>query len=753
MPETTKVSLNAGEISDEMAGRPDMSKFQMGCEIAENVRILRMGGQQRRAGFEYVSEVDNQNYASRLEGFYFGANNGDDQGYVLEFSDYRMRVFKNGVQIGGSYTTPWSSSQVFGVQFSQRVDRIIATHKDVEVTTLLRNANDTWTVEEFSWKGRIWVLPDEDDISLTASGLTGSVTISASAPLFTSAWVGTRLQLVHTKAEQVFTGVVSNAVEAIVEGPHDVKGDWTFETASQWKGTFTIERSFDGGPWNVLKTLTTTGTKNFIVTETEDPDLNVRLQIKYVRTGNQAEDVAKYTLTLASYSSPGNGIITSYGSSTSVGFTVETDFISTDATTEWYGDAFNPKNGYPRSSTFHQSRLFFSGSQDKPQYLWGSRTRKPFDFTQGTLADDGLTFEMEANEYEEIYWLMSHLALIVGTSSAVWAVTSPDGRSITPENNANTRQMRQGSTENVPAVAVDNNVLFLQRKGRKINELAGRSVEYGGYLSADLTQLASHITSGGVEQTAAGSLPDSMLYTIANGQLAILTYERSQNVVGWARWVTDGVIESVGVTSGAGEDDDIYISVNRNGIRSIEYYSPDMTRVEEANDGSNFVYLDSCVRQVSGTPFTVVTGLSHLNGREVDTSLDGEPTGTQTVISGSVTLPREGYSAVVGLPYTSTVRPMPIDMAGIGSKSAYNEIVIRFRNTLGAEVSQDGENWATAGFTQPSITDDIPLSLVSEDVKMNPHGTHQRRTSISIRQTQPLPMTILAIRLKGKASR
>eukprot|EP01046_Picozoa_sp_COSAG06_P072585 COSAG06_NODE_21303_length_761_cov_75.209970_1_plen_149_part_00 len=145
MPEVTKVSLNAGELSDEMAGRPDLSKFEMGCEVAENVRILRVGGQQRRAGFEYVNAPYDQSKKSRLQGFHFGSISGDDQGYCLEFSDYKMRVIRNGELItnGGSpaeFTTPWSEDQVFALQFSQRTDRIIVTHPDVEVHTITRGS-------------------------------------------------------------------------------------------------------------------------------------------------------------------------------------------------------------------------------------------------------------------------------------------------------------------------------------------------------------------------------------------------------------------------------------------------------------------------------------------------------------------------------------------------------------------------------------------------------------------------------------
>jgi hypothetical protein len=843
MPEVTKVSLNAGELSDEMAGRPDLSKFQMGCEVAENVRILRVGGQQRRAGFEYVNAPYDQSKKSRLQGFHFGSISGDDQGYCFEFSDYKMRVIRNGELItnGSSpaeFTTPWSEDQVFALQFSQRTDRIIVTHPDVEVHTITRGSQGQWdwSIEIFPWQERVWVDPFLDGISLIPSATTGNISITSSAHMFDSSWVGTRLKIVHPQPEDAkvssmyavwnpdladpdnydssdrphtfnasgksYSTAVNTAggddTRAYVneteqyrrthwrciadydkhtdyvsgkDHPSDypsffalgiviipstfVKGDWEFETKGDWRGQIVIQRSYDNGAnWVNIKTMTSAADKNFILTETEDtPDgAYFRVLVTEAYTSYNRSII----FTVKSTDVEGVAKITSINHAASVDATVEALLGSTNTTSEWYEEAFSPKNGYPFSSTFHQKRLVFGGSKTRPQTIWTSVTEQPYNFTKGTEADSGMVFETEAFDYEEVYWTLSHLSLLVGTSSGVWAITSPDGRSLTPENSVATRQVKRGSQKGVAAVAVDNNVLFLQRKGRKIHELTGGSVEYGGYLSVDLTQLASHITRNGVDQVAAGEVPDSSLYVVTGGELAVLTYERNQNVVGWARWVTDGIIESVATCPGGGEDDDVYIVVNRAGTRTIEFLSPDMLRVEEANDAENLVHLDSCIKKyevAAHLAFNTVEGLAHLEGRTVEAFLDGEPQGELTVSGGQVTLPNTGLKAVVGLPYTSVTRPMPIDLGGIGSKNAFNEVVIRFRNTLGGEVSQDGVNWSQIDSTQPRITEDKPLSFVSEDAKVTVHGSHLRKSSISIRQTQPLPMTILAIRVKGKTSR
>ena len=290
--------------------------------------------------------------------------------------------------------------------------------------------------------------------------------------------------------------------------------------------------------------------------------------------------------------------------------------------------------------------------------------------------------------------------------------------------------MKLGAAPGFQAMPLQSNVLFLQNKGRKIQELTGGSSDYSGYLASDLTQLATHITRDGVTQMTVGNSPDSSLYLITGAEIALLTYERSQNVVGWGRWKTAGSFESVATTTGAGEEDDVYVSVLRGSVRSIERLAPDMPRVEEDNDMPNLRFLDSYAKKVSSSSFTTVTDLSRFDGQSVNVYLDGVHEANVTVANGVATLPQAGFNAVIGLPYTTEVRPMSIDFGTIGSKSAINEIVLRFRNPT---------------------TD--PPSLQSRDYQATPHSTWGRQPSISVRQTAPLPMTILAMRIQTKSSK
>lgn len=868
MPQNTKFALNAGELSDEMLGRPDIGKFQMGCEILENARVLRQGGVTRRAGFLFADMVQDQTRKSRLHGFGFST----EQGVVLEFGHLEMSVFKNGRKIAGPYVTPWTEDQVFDLQFSQRIDRIIVTHGEVPTQSLFRVTDTNWTIEEFPWSVRIWEIASTTGITVTPGARSGSTNLVASDPIFEPDWIGQRVQLQYVRGEQAFRGTPSRSgsdgtaavygpanisspsldppadpqndppVTAVPATPVDgnwsfatqgnwegtfvierstnnggsyttvdtlvstgnqnfsipgvepqgsgnlirvtytgitqtsfdfnytrelspavpgtsgsaniivqgqpVSGNWSFETAGKWRGTYTIERSFnDGVTYDVIKTLTSNNDKNFILNEREDPDNGSLIRILY-----QGRSEGSYAFIIGAVDVPGEAVVTGFTSTTEVDINIERPFIEATTTGNWQEEAYSPRNGYPKTSTFFQKRLFFGGSKRRPQAIYGSRTRRPFDFTQGTNADDGLNFEIDSDGYESVLWLVSHLTLVVGTTSGVHAISSPDGRSVTAESNAVSKQVKKAGFEGIPGIHIDENVLFLQRKGRKIHELTGGSVEYGGYTSVDLTQLATQVTRNGVTQVTAGEIPDSALYVVNGDELSVLTYERPQNVVGWSRWKTEGSFESVATCPGAGEDDDVYVVVNRNGRRTVEMLSPDMLRTEEANDAFGLMFLDSAVTARDENGMTSLSGLNHLEGLKVQAFCDGELRGSYTVTNGEVSFRQSFRRVAVGLGFTTTIRPMPMDFGAIGSKSAIYDLILRFRNTYGGEVSQDGERFSNIDFSQVRREVDRPPDLQTRDVQATPHSTWKRGSSITVRQKDPLPMTLLALRLKSKTN-
>ena len=145
---------------------------------------------------------------------------------------------------------------------------------------------------------------------------------------------------------------------------------------------------------------------------------------------------------------------------------------------------------------------------------------------------------------------------------------------------------------------------------------------------------------------------------------------------------------------------------------------------------------------------TLVTGLNHLEGEEVQVLVGDAVFPNQTVSSGSitVTLPANAaYKTIeIGLGYVSTIKTLKVEagsQAGTaqGRKKRYNEVMVRLLKSVGITINGDQLPFRTSatpmGQDIPEFTGDKRVSNLGWD----------REGQIEIKQTQPLPMTVLGI--------
>ncbi len=85
-------SFAGGEITPELAGRIDLTKFQTGLGLARNFITLPHGPAVRRPGFRYVLEVKDPGHAVRLLPFAFSAT----QTIVIEMGHEYFRFHSDG---------------------------------------------------------------------------------------------------------------------------------------------------------------------------------------------------------------------------------------------------------------------------------------------------------------------------------------------------------------------------------------------------------------------------------------------------------------------------------------------------------------------------------------------------------------------------------------------------------------------------------------------------------------------------------
>jgi hypothetical protein len=88
-------SFAGGEVSPEMFGRIDDSRYQTGAKTMRNFVVKPQGAARSRPGFEYVANTKFSDKPTRLIPFVFN----NDQAYALEFGEQYMRIYLNGAQV------------------------------------------------------------------------------------------------------------------------------------------------------------------------------------------------------------------------------------------------------------------------------------------------------------------------------------------------------------------------------------------------------------------------------------------------------------------------------------------------------------------------------------------------------------------------------------------------------------------------------------------------------------------------------
>jgi len=121
-------------------------------------------------------------------------------------------------------------------------------------------------------------------------------------------------------------------------------------------------------------------------------------------------------------------------------------------------DVWSTTRGWPRTATFHQGRLFFGGSREKINSVWGSVPNDFFNFDIGTGAADNATFDtLDTDQFNAINGIFSGRHLQLFTSGGEFYNSS---KTITPEDSSWSRQTSYGAKKEKP-ISVDGATLFV----------------------------------------------------------------------------------------------------------------------------------------------------------------------------------------------------------------------------------------------------------------------------------------------------
>ena len=235
------------------------------------------------------------------------------------------------------------------------------------------------------------------------------------------------------------------------------------------------------------------------------------------------------------------------------------------------------------------------------------------------------------------------------------------------------------------------------------------------------------------------------------------TYQRDQQVTAWHRHIFSGsfgsgdaVCESVAVIPTDDNEYQVWVIIKRtidgSTVRYVEYLN---NFDFDETDDTSFNFLDSQL-EYDGSATTSISGLDHLEGEEVAVLADGATHPNKTVSSGSITLDRSSEKVKVGLPYTSLLQTMRLDAGSQdgtsqGRTKRIFDVTIRMYESIGVEVGPDLNNMERIPFRSSADEMDEGINVFTGDKEVEFRGNYETDGFVYVRQTQPLPLTILSL--------
>jgi hypothetical protein len=414
-------------------------------------------------------------------------------------------------------------------------------------------------------------------------------------------------------------------------------------------------------------------------------------------------------------------------------------------------------DNYPSVVTFFEQRLVFAATNNNPQTLWFSKSADYLNFHTGTSADDALIYTIASNQVNSIRYLSATRVLTIGTSGGEYVLTTTNDGPITPTTTQIRKYSNYGSA-NIEPVQVADVTLFLQRGNRKVREFKYvGEVNTSGYQAPDITVLAEHITEGGIEGFAYQQEPENIVWCIrADGTLLGLTYRREEAVVAWHKHVIGGefnsgqaVVESISTLPTDTGNDELYMIVKRTINGQTMRYVEVMKDFDFGSDTTSAFFVDSGL-VYAGSAVSGFSSLYHLEGDDVSILANGASHPDKTVSSGAITLDFSATSAAIGYGYTSSMQTLRLesgsqDGTSQGKPKRIHGITMRLFETVGVEIGNDSGEIDRVFFRDSSMAMDEAVPLFTGDKDIEFQGGFDDDDRIYLQQTQPLPLTILAL--------
>lgn len=716
---TLQRSFAGGEITPELYGRIDLTKFQTGLAECRNFIILPHGPATFRPGTEFIKEVKTSAKKTRLLPFTFSTT----QTYVIELGDQYLRLYTNGGQLTAGTVTAWLTATAYVVGD-------IRSDGGANYYCTTAHTSGTFATD---LSGGKWV------------ALTGDI-IEVPTP--------------YLEADLFDIHFVQSADVLTLVHPGYAPRELRRYSATRWVLQTIAFASALTAPTGVAVAATGSGTitYKYVVTAINDGDEDESVASSSVSTTNNLNSSGnsnKVTWTNVSgairyhvYKLRG-GVYAYIGQATDGTTGFIDDNISADLgkTPPDAQDPFNSANNYPQAVSYHEQRRVFAGTNNKPQTTWLTRSATESNMNRSTPGrdDDAMVVKLAAREANIIRHLVPLSDLILLTSGGEWKLSSGNADALTPTTVQIRPQSYTGASNVQPAVT-GNSILYSQDRGAGVRELS-YSWEAQTYRSVDASIMVPHLFAGyTIKDMAFTRAPYQVLWVVrSDGALLGLTYVPDQQVLGWHPHDTDGAFESVAVVA-EGTEDVLYAVVKRT-IDGQEKRYVERLHSRHFDTPADAFHVDSGLTY-DGSPATTFSGLSHLEGKTVSILADGAVVKQQVVTSGAVSIPQAASTVHIGLPIPARLKTLPVTFEtqgyGQGRVKNVNRVFLRVYRSSGIFAGPNEDDLVE--FRQR--TDEpygSPPELRSDEIEIVIPAEWGSSGQVVVAHDDPLPLTIVSM--------
>lgn len=571
-------NFSGGELSQSLAGRFDLGIYYNGASWLQNFIATVQGMARYRSGSKFAWNT-RDNKEARLIPFEFNT----EQAYVLEFTDLKMRIFKDGGLIvdtaknitGITNANPAVvTSNAHGYSNGDRV--VIAGVGGMLEVNNREFIVANQTANTFELQGI-----NSAGYGTYTSGGTASKIIEVTTPyteaqLFDLDYAQTNdtLYIVHP----------SHAPAKLSRSSHT---SWTLTNVAFIANPF---GSTKAAPQAISSVAVTNGT---VIVTYSGADNFTNGDTVYIEGVLGMTQINKRWYTVANVNTGANTF----------------ELQGVDGTT-WTAAQNGTGNieeytafSYPSKVAFFEQRLVYGASDAFPQTIWGSQGGEYDNFNQGTGATDAFKYTLSSGQANRIRWIAAtEDFLAIGTAGAEFKAAGGNNEAITPTNISIKPPSFYGSA-NIKPIRLDSHILYITR-----DKLTTRTFEFDalqdGFTSINRNLTADTILEGrygrpsGVKQIAFQSGSPSINWMVRNDGIMVgLTFEPREQVNGWHRHIAGGHYDdgklmkpeygSVATIPQAEAPDAVYMTVKRTidqaVVRYVEYFA-DQPKTPRFND-------------------------------------------------------------------------------------------------------------------------------------------------------------------------